>query len=133
MDLRRNGFRLASNAKSPNATRLTDPSTAGSGSYRTASNREALSSMGSLTVASTPSSAALRGHSIGFGSREVSLRSPTQRSKTRGGTVTPMMVNDKLKSELEFPTSAASQKGGGHNLRSCSAASVELEIPSEFT
>ncbi|XP_022090952.1 uncharacterized protein LOC110979449 isoform X2 [Acanthaster planci] len=97
MDTRRNGFRLASHVKSPTASRSVDPSTASSGSYRTMSNRDALSSMGSLTVASTPSSAALRGHSIGFGSRDMSVRSPTQRSRTKGSMIMPMTVNDKLK------------------------------------
>ncbi|XP_038057659.1 uncharacterized protein LOC119729189 isoform X2 [Patiria miniata] len=101
MDSRRNGFRLSTNPKSPTTTRSTgaaaEPSTASSGSFRTASNRDALSSMGSLTVASTPSSAALRGHSIGFGSRDVGVRSPTQRSRTRGGMVMPMTLNDKMK------------------------------------
>ncbi|XP_071807729.1 uncharacterized protein [Asterias amurensis] len=97
MDIRRNGFRLT--GKSTNATRTAaaDQSTTSSGSYRTASNKDVLSSMGTLTVAATPSSAALRGQSVGFGGRDRSTRSPTQRSKTRGGTMLPLTGNDKNK------------------------------------
>ncbi|XP_033645152.1 uncharacterized protein LOC117304684 isoform X3 [Asterias rubens] len=97
MDIRRNGFRLT--GKSTNATRTAaaDQSTTSSGSYRTASNKDVLSSMGTLTVAATPSSAALRGQSVGFRGRDRSTRSPTQRSKTRGSTVLPLTGNDKNK------------------------------------